>query len=515
MKGENRSPSAMAKAKIVIINCFSDKHRGTRGSPHFVPQSMAPVYLAGGFHPNSTEIYLYSEFFAGPFEALDRLRWADLLVLTGLNASFDRMRHIAAYARTVNPGIAIAVGGPLARVIPKLCERYFDYVCTGDVEQMGEVALDCFGPGYAAEVSFPRYDLMDWMRLVGYAETTRNCNFSCSFCSMTAENRPFMNYDVSFMRQQVESMGYKQCVMFIDQNLYGGPRDHFKARMVLMQELYDEKRFSGWAGLVTTDYFKSDDNIQAAADSGCIGFFSGVESFSPAQIVAFNKKQNLILPQEQVIRRCLEAGMVLHYGLVFDPVERSVKEFHDELEMIVSNPRITLPSFLTLAIPLLGTPLFMERVQSGVLFPNLRLRDMDGRTLIYNTLDPVEQVVAYVARMETGPIATKKLVSYAWKFYYRYRGTLSRWALISGLLNVVSTGLPSLGTNAREKRIPKALKRRTYHANTELLGSLYEPMIAVPDRYRSYFEPLMVTDEHGDLHEDLWDDLSNQPSVAV
>ena len=40
--------------------------------------------------------------------------------------------------------------------------------------------------------------------------------------------------------------------------------------------------------------------------SGCIGFFSGVESFSREQISAFNKKQNR--RQEDLIRSCLEAG---------------------------------------------------------------------------------------------------------------------------------------------------------------------------------------------------------------
>ncbi|MEJ1363536.1 MAG: hypothetical protein RPU52_01495 [Candidatus Sedimenticola sp. (ex Thyasira tokunagai)] len=507
--------SAKHKPKVIIINCFSDKHRGTRGSPHFAPQSMAPVYLAGAFHPQKTDLYLYSEFFSGPFEDLKKLQWADLLVLTGVNTAFDRMRQVTAYARTVNPSIRVVIGGPVARVLPNLCAQYFDVVCTGDVEQMAEVAEELLGPGFAAEDIFPRYDLVNWMPLIGYAETTRNCNFRCSFCSMTAEDRPFENYDLSFMRRQVEAMGYKQCVMFLDQNLFGGPRDHFKARMELIQELYDEKRFRGWSALVTTDFFKSDENIQAAANSGCIGFFSGVESFSPEQIIAFNKRQNLILPQELVIRRCLEAGMVFHYGLVFDPVERSIAAFRDELDLIVSNPRITLPSFLTLAIPLIGTPLFRERMGAGAFLPNLRLRDMDGRTLIYKTKDPLGEAIRYVEKMETGPIDKKRLLAYAAKFFWRYKGTLSRWAMISGLLNVVSTGMPSLGTNAREKKVPHKLRERTFCANTESLGSLYEPIIQIPERYQGHFQPLLVTDEKGELHPDLWDDLGESKAVAV
>ena len=231
---------------------------------------------------------------------------------------------------------------------------------------------------------------------------------------------------------------------------------------------------------------------------------------SSGQCIAYpvvQKDQNLILPQEKVISRCLEAGMVLHYGLVFDPYERPIREFQDELEMIVSNHRITLPSFLTLAIPLLGTPMFQQRLNDGALLPNLRLREMDGRTLIYRTRDPFEQVVEYVGRMETSPIEKRKLFAYAGKFFRHYRKTLSPWAMISGLLNVISTGMPSLGTNAREKKVPREERRRTFNASTEPLGSLYQPVISVPSRYQDHFQPLLVTDEQGRLHQDLHADL--------
>ena len=77
-----------------------------------------------------------SEFRSGPFEDLGALQWAELLVLTGLNPAFDRMKQVTAYARTVNPGIVVAMGGPLARMLPKLSRRYFDYVCSDDVEQV-------------------------------------------------------------------------------------------------------------------------------------------------------------------------------------------------------------------------------------------------------------------------------------------------------------------------------------------------------------------------------------------
>ena len=127
----------MKKPRVLILNCYSDNHRGAAGNARFVPQAMTGAVLAGHMHREKVEVALDCEFHGGPFEDLDKLRRADLLVLTGLNPAFDRMKQVSAYARTVNPGIAVAMGGPLARALPGLSRRYFDHVCTGDVEQIG------------------------------------------------------------------------------------------------------------------------------------------------------------------------------------------------------------------------------------------------------------------------------------------------------------------------------------------------------------------------------------------
>ena len=149
----------MTTPRIIIINCFSDKQRGARGNPLFVPQSMACAVLAGQLDACKVDIKVHCEFQFGPFADFDTLRWAQLLVLTGLNSSFDRMKQITAYARTVNPGIAVAMGGPLARALPHLSRRYFDFVCEEDVEQIVDVVREAFGQELGAAQPLPRYDL--------------------------------------------------------------------------------------------------------------------------------------------------------------------------------------------------------------------------------------------------------------------------------------------------------------------------------------------------------------------
>lgn len=505
----------MSRPKVLIVNCYSDNHRGARGNLLFVPQQMTVAVLAGLMHREKLDIKAHCEFSQGPFEDLAALRWADLLVLTGLNSAFDRMKQLVGYARAVNPAVAVAMGGSAARALPRLSRRYFDYVCTDDVEGIRDVLRDALGPGYEAERPLPRYDLARWPRLAGFAESSRNCNFRCSFCSMTAENRPFAAYDVECIRHQVEAMGYRRCVFFLDQNFYAGPRGFFRTRLALLRQLLEEGRLGGWAALVTADFYADPENLRLAKESGCIGFFSGVESFSREQIAAYRKKQNLILPQEEIIRRSLEAGLVFHYGMVFDPAERTVASLREEMEFIIGNPRLTLPSFLSFAIPLLGTPLFAERLRNGQLLPNLKLRDMDGRSVLCRPLDPLDRVVEFAAAMDRGAMPRRKLVAHALKFYARYRGKLTGWSMASGLANTWSMAFPMLGTNGRDRGVVGAAGGRSYLTSTEPVGTLYRPLINIPDRLREHFSPLLVTDPGGNLTEAVYDDLAGSLEAAA
>ena len=497
----------MPKPRVLIINCYSDNQRHASGNAWFAPQSMATGALAGQLHRDKVEIRAACEFLEGPFEDLAALAWADLLVLTGLNPAFDRMKHLAAYARAVRPGIAVAAGGPAVRMLPKLSRRYFDYVCTGDVEEIVEVAQEVFGRELHADLAVPRFDLMRWKGPVGYAESSRNCNFRCSFCSMSAEDRPYTAYDPDDLRRQVHAQGHKQCVMLLDQNFFGGSREHFYTRLAVLRELYETKKMAGWSALVTADFFRNPHHLKLAKQAGCIGFFSGVESFSRAQIDAFKKKQNLILPQVEIIESCLQAGMVFHYGLVIDLFERRIADVEDEFEMILSNPGITLPSFLSLAIPLLGTPMFRERLAQGALLPNLKLRDMDGRSVMTRTLDDHAKVVAWAARMDSGCFSKPGLARHAVSFFQRYRKTLPPWGMVSALSGALGLAWPRLlGTNGRDGFSARR-GGRSYDASTEPLGSLYRPCVALPAALQHYFEPLKVTDAHGSLSEEVAPDL--------
>lgn len=496
----------MRKPRVLIINCYSDNHRHARGNRWFAPQSMATGVLAGQLNAHTVDARVWCEFMDGPLRQLNQLAWADMLVLTGLNTAYDRMRHLCAYARTLNPRVCVVAGGPGVRMLPKLSQRYFDHVCTGDAEQLADVVAQVFGNQHRADVPSPRFDLMAWPGPIGYAESSRNCNFRCSFCSMTAENRPYTSYGLDQLERQLTPQAHRQGIMMLDQNFFGGSRDAVFQRLDLMKQLHQRGVLKGWSALVTGDFFKDPAHLKRFKEAGCLGVFTGVESFNADQIAAFNKKQNLVVPQLDSIRQCLDAGLVFHYGLVLDLCERSVADVMTELNMLLAEPRITLPSFLSLAIPLLGTPLFKTRLRQNALLPKLKLRDMDGRSVMTRTIDPPEVATAFARRMDSGLLPKWKLARRACSLTWHYSRKLTPMAMTSALADVVAMAYPRLGSAGRDGFFSHQ-GGRSYFASTEPTGTLYKPDIPVPARFQAHFLPLYVTDAEGQLARPLQDDL--------
>lgn len=514
----------MRTKRVLIVNCYFDEFRFPIRQRMKRPQTLAPAYLAGMFSRELCEIKLHEEVFSGPLEDETLLGWPDMLVLTGLNASFDRMLHLTAYVRTKNPDVIVTAGGPVIRMLPRLAENYFDYCCTGDIEQLQDVIEDAFGGEYVSEIfrekgwALPRYDLAYWMKSAGYVESSRGCYYTCNFCSLTAEKAKYIPYDIEYVEAQFRAMGRRKAVLFLD-NTFGSPdRDFFMRRVELMKELRAKKQFWGWAALVTSDFFLEDSYLDRMREAGCISLFSGIESFDKQSLMNFRKHQNTCLPQVEMIRKCLDAGISFHYGLIFDISSRPIADLREELEFIVSTPRIPVPSFITLAIPLMGTDFFYQCLEEKRFMPNLKIRDLDGTTVILKPVDPLPEAVRFVKEMQGLYGYKRKVLRHSLDFYRLHRKKLNWMSMGFSLFGAVMISMPKLA-NAKSDMghvIRTALKRhkRTYIAGTEPLDSVYTPKFPVDSRYRHYFEPTMLTDGEGNLCEALRPDLLSGVKVA-
>ncbi len=503
MSGRN-THTRSRKPRILVVNCYFDDLRENIARTRKIPMAMGPAYLAGAFDRSFCDVRLYDEHSSGSLEDPKLLSWPDMLVLTGLTTGFDRMLHVTAYARTLNADVIVVAGGPAIRSFPQYARNYFDYCCLGDIEELCNVAREVFGDDAVAEEMNPRFDLAYWVRNIGHIESSRNCNFRCSFCTLSAEARGYQKYDLEYTRKQILAVGYKDFFLFIDNNFYGNDKKYFHERIQLLGQMYREKRFRGWSALVTNDFFYDDANLKNARESGCVALFSGVESFDSAWLRSMNKAQNNRLPQVEMISKCLDAGIIFLYGMMLDVTSRTVDDLERELEFVMRTPEITLPCYLSLPIPFPGTPFFRECVENRRLLPNTRVRDLNSTALSLKPLESIARVQPFIAATQTMKGYRKQILSHTFNFYRRYRKALTPKqmrlsALNSGLL-FAPESLTAPGWMGRTHK-------RTYISSSERLDKVYQPAFRVDQRYRHYFAPTMLTDKHGDIAAGLQDDI--------
>jgi hypothetical protein len=510
-------PQRLNKKRILIVNCRFDELRIPVRRKTKFPQSMTPAFLAGVFSRRLCDIKLYDEVYSGPLENERILAFPDMLVLTGLNAAFDRMLHITAYVRTKNPKAVVVAGGPAIRALPTYSKNFFDYCCTGDIEQLHEAVDEVFGEAYVSETFLetgwviPRFDLAYWMKAIAYVESSRNCYFRCKYCSLTGENGKYQPYEINYLRHQFMALGKQRNLHFLDNNFASIDRNFLLERFELLGDFWQRGYFQRWGAEVTSDFFLKDENLELSANTGCAGLFNGVESFDKKALLNFRKYQNTCLPQVELIRKCLNFGIPFYYGIVFDLTTRPITELKEELEFIIGNPEITLPSFITLAIPLLATPFFFECLNQKLFLPNIRLRDLDGTTITLKPLDSLSDAVQFVEKIQTLRGYKSKIIRHMKNFYRIYKDVLRVENLSMVTYNALLLAAPRLATVGSDigRLFLNCFKKqsRTFVGSTELLDSVYQPEFFIDSRYRHYFEPTMLTDENGDLCEALHPDL--------
>jgi hypothetical protein len=221
-----------------------------------------------------------------------------------------------------------------------------------------------------------------------------------------------------------------------------------------------------------------------------------------------NKKQNSRYRQKDLLRRALDGGILVQYGLVFDPTKQKIEDMHRELDVICSDPEIPSPNFIFTATPYPGTPFFRECIEQGLLLPNTNIRDLEGSTLCLKTDEPQEQVVEFIRNGRKMSNHRRRLIAHQYRFQQRYRHALNFHQRILAAITTLAILAPTfiLGPSSIFRR----KRPRTHVSTTELLDEVYTPRLPVDSCYMHYFKPTRVTDENGQLNNDLAADLMKQ-----
>lgn len=505
-----------ARKRILVVNCYFPEIRQPIRLTHEVPNALAPVMLAGMFSAARCDVRIHNEVSDGFIEVFrpDLLSWPDVLVLTGLTDTFDRMLQITAYVRTANPKAIVIAGGFPVRSLPRYSMPFFDYACQGDVEEIADVIADALGADHVDPDRLPRYDLATWMgKRLGYVESSRNCNFRCSFCTLTAQGRPYARQSLDYLRRQIVAMGRRELLLIVDNQFHGGDRQFLVDRLGLLRELREEGRFRYWGGFATDAFFWHDQDIELARASGCISMLVGVESFDQAWLQRVNKVQNNRYPQVDLIEKCLDAGILFQYGLVFDSTERTVADMHRDLQFVLDTPEVPLPNFIFGSIPFPGTPFFRDRHAKGLLLPNLKIRDLEGSTLCMRPLDGLAEAARFLGTAKNFVGYRRRVARHQARFLWRYRKSLVWEQALISTLSMGSAVTPNAVASPRQLFLRR--QPRTHVATTDRLDCVYEPRWRVDGAYARHFRPTLITDARGELNPDLIDDLMAARSLSA
>lgn len=501
--------SPTARRRVLIVNCYFPETREALQLPNEMPMPLAPIHLAGHFAPSHWDIRIYNEVSHGFLEVFQPalLDWPDLVVFCGLTNTVDRFLQLSSYLKTRNPRVITVAGGLAVRLLPRFAQAHFDYACRGDVEEIRDVITEAFGPEYVAEQWMPRYDLANWLgRWIAYAESSRNCNFRCSFCTLTADARPWNPHDGDFLMQQIEALA-PRVLLHIADNQFGGPNAaSLRERLEVLRRARQRGLFRYWAGFVTNTFLWDEENLRLARESGCISLLIGVESFDDVWLKHMNKQQNVRQPQIELIRRTLEAGILFQYGLVFDPTERSVAAMERELDVIAAEASVPAPNFIFVATPFPGTPFFKDRYERGLMLPNTRVRGLEGSTLNLRPIDDsLERVAEFLRSGKNLRGKRARFFRHQARFHWRYRTALPPHLHGASAITFGSIMSPQGISNA--KYLLRRRASRTHIGTTERLDSVYAPRFRVDARFASWFEPTMVTLGDGTLSPSIADDV--------
>jgi hopanoid C-2 methylase len=490
------------RRRALIVNAYIDG-MGRQGRRRTIPQALAPAMLAGALDPSQWTIRLYNEHVTGDLRDFALLQWPDVLVLTGLTSSLDRMLQLTAYARTLNPSVIVVAGGPAVRAMPALARRFFDYACRGDVEELRDVIRDVCGEGYVTEGDIvPRYDLAPWLQgRFGYVEATRNCNFRCAFCSIAGEGRRYQSLSVSALRGQIGALSNPRDLIFLDNNFFGSDRAQFHARVNLIEELRARGVCSSWAALVTQDFFANPDHLTTVRRSGCLFLFSGVESFDERALQSFNKKQNTAATQLATIATCLDAGVAFLYGIVLDNSTRSIADMRREIDFILDTDSIPLPCYFSFAVPLPGTAFFRRAVSEGQFRPNVLLRDLHGMVpIVQSQHDELTELRRFADDLSVFRGYGRRAIAHAATFAARNRSRLGSTQLTASMLPVMMLCKP-------ESRVNRGPRLRAAAEAFQPLRTNATPLIRVDSSFEEHFKSVPITDADGSIAEALLPDL--------
>jgi len=358
------------KIDIVVVYI----HRYRRGhAVHFVPP-ITGIHLAALTPKKHTVRVIHQQV-----EEVDLDSDADVVALCFFSGFAPEAYRLATEFTT--RGKIVIAGGPHVTFSPDEALRFVDSVVIGEAEsvwcdvllhiEQGTLRERYIGKSLPlADLPTPRYDLLPPTFFVKrVVQATRGCPFGCSFCTVPVLNPGFRTRPAE---EVLGDIGYdrfrwwwqRKLVWFWDDNLTV-KRDYV---IDLLRRMIPLRKW--WLTQASLDIALDDELLDLMRDSGCIGVFFGIESFSKESLKDAGKRQNKVAEYRSRIKKLHDRGICVMAGFIsgFDgDTPESIGAMAKELDAI----GVDVP-FLSILTPYRGTASYAKMQRSG------RLREEAG-----------------------------------------------------------------------------------------------------------------------------------------
>ncbi len=393
------------------------------GGKVLAPPMCLPVLAS--LTPPDADIHLVDE----NVEAVDLAEEADLVAISCMTAAAPRGYVLADRFR--DRGVPVVMGGMHPSALPEEAARHADAVVIGEAESQWPQVFADFAAGRPQSLyrtdrfhslhnpPWPRRDLLRLERYLApnLVQTARGCPHACSFCSVSPVfGRRYRFRPVSDVIEEIRSL---RCTSlgFPDDNIVGNPgraRELFEALIPLKLR---------WVGQGDLSMAKDEELLRLMARSGCAAMFVGIESLSPASLVAAHKRPNIGLDFEQAVASIHRHGIDLVGSFVFGLDTDTTESFRATVAF-AERVKLALAQFSILT-PFPGAPVY-EQLKSE---NRLTSRDWSLYTMGHVVYQPRNMTVAQLqAGKEWAYGRFYSLPSIARRMAVRRPGR-GRWAL--------------------------------------------------------------------------------------
>jgi len=305
----------------------------------------------------------------------DHLRWADLVMVGGMEVQKAGMHEVLARARRV--GRRTMVGGPYASSEPERMMALADHVVEGEPDEVFAEIASAVEVGTAkrhykiddkpdvTHTPIPRFDLL---KLSSYAsmsiQFSRGCPFQCEFCDIIIlygrKPRTKLPRQVTAELDTLLRLGWKKQLFIVDDNFIG---NHQRA-LELCVELEKWQQDNGFPVMFYTeasmDLARKTALMDAMVKANFFYVFLGIESPSKEALQETHKFQNLAMDPVSCIDLIHSKGLWVTGGFIVGFDSDTDDIFDRQIEFI---ERTAIPWALLNSLHAMPRTALYERMQ--------------------------------------------------------------------------------------------------------------------------------------------------------